>query len=329
MQAYAAFRASLPTEMALAVERFQSHQWNLIDLIGCKRETLDLAKSNPALAYLFANNDELRKLTATSPAVQAQWHAHKRQREIAAWLGFPGTEATVKLMKKIVPESVSPTEGRLLQQALARDPGIARMVAHLKRINAGVLRLVSNGKLFPLVTGQLLVEVAENDDEVYYPRTADLLLDVRYLFERLHPHAILKPFGSARRIQEHHAQLVAELPLEEAFEKELRNRRKKLKAYPEPPIAGSEHIVPLTSQYQLRVEGRVQHNCVGGYLQRVRTRRLYIYKVLRPERATLSIIRDRKGKWNIGQLLLSHNRPASAWTVRAVHEWLTDKRHAE
>lgn len=342
MQAYAAFRASLPAELGCAIERFQSHQWNLIDLIRYKREALDLAISNPVLAFLFANNDELRKLTARSPAVQARWHIHKRQREIAGWLGFPGAEATVKLLKKIVPESISPTDGRFLLQALTADPAIARMVAHLKRINVGVLRLVSNWKLFQLVTIQLLEEVSGNDEEVYFPRTADLLIDVRYMFEKLHPDDSPKPFKTARRIQEMHAQLMTELQQKERHEQEMRAQRiadrlrnerlererrflsaKRELACRRPPIAGSANIVPLTTKDQLQAEGEAQHHCVGQYFELMKEGELFVYKVLKPERATLSLVRDRNGDWGIGQLRLSCNRTASAETVYAVHRWLT------
>lgn len=345
VQAYAAFRASFPPGLATAIERFQSHQWNVIDLAWEKKEFLDLLQSNPVLAYFFANNDEFRKLSAKSPAFQARWHVHKRQREVAGWLGFSRSEAIVKLIRKIVPESVSPSDGRLLRVVLHAASGeVAKAIAHLERINAGVLRLIGTRSLLSLTTPGLLVEVAANESEMYYPGTADLLADLACLFERVHPRSHLQPFHSIRRIREMHEELAAALrarqgeelqqQLQRAFQQQQRKLRlaaartrrkekekKQLAAAP-PPVPGTEDIILLTREDELKAEGHEQRNCVGGYFFRIRKGWMRVYKVLKPERATLSLVRDRHGKWCIDQLRLARNRPPSPETIKAVHEWL-------
>jgi hypothetical protein len=60
---------------------------------------------------------------------------------------------------------------------------------------------------------------------------------------------------------------------------------------------------------------------VASYAARVRRGRVAIYRVLAPERCTLSLARHR-GVWAIDQLERACNRPPSASTVAAVTEWL-------
>jgi hypothetical protein len=51
-------------------------------------------------------------------------------------------------------------------------------------------------------------------------------------------------------------------------------------------------------------------------------REVYIYRVLRPERATLSIVPSPCGGWEIDQLLLRENQPVSAATTARVEAWI-------
>ena len=71
-------------------------------------------------------------------------------------------------------------------------------------------------------------------------------------------------------------------------------------------------------------EGQQQHNCVGGYIERVRSGRCYIYRVLQPERATLSIIKEASGEWDVGELLSSCNKKVRPRTETAVNDWLSN-----
>ena len=72
----------------------------------------------------------------------------------------------------------------------------------------------------------------------------------------------------------------------------------------------------------LREEGELQSNCVGSYTGAIRARTTFIYRVLTPERATLSIVRGNDRDWKIGQLKCRANAQASAITRLAVQDWL-------
>ena len=90
-----------------------------------------------------------------------------------------------------------------------------------------------------------------------------------------------------------------------------------------PPVPGTQDIVPLTTSGQLKVEGLEQRNCVGSYGRKVREGSVYIYKVLRPERATLAITPGPDGFWRRSEIERSGNRSVAPSTKAAVDRWLS------
>ncbi len=331
--AFESFRGTLPGEVVRAVERFQSHQWNLIDLVSLEWRALDLVASNPVLAYLCANNDQFRRLVAPRPALQAAAVLARRQREIAAWLGFPGSEAVVRLLRKIVPEAINPHDARLLRLALGAEPAAGRLLSHQAVITAGVLGLVSNLRLLPFVARSLVDEVAAREDERYNAHTADLLVDALYLHLMVRRRTDFPRFSSIAMVQEFHDTVAAESerlqrdrdarrrrPVEEPGRKPRRPARDS--SLPAPPLPATPSIVPLTTRAELKAEGEAQQNCVASYWRRVRTGEIAIYRVLSPERATLSIVRGPDGFWRRSELKAARNREVSALTRAVVDDWL-------
>jgi len=327
-RAFHDFRCQLPHRVAHAVERFQSHQWNLIELLSKDQAAQDLADNNPVLAWCLANNDQFRKFFGQrSPAEFAASRLCKKQREILEWLGFPGTDATVRLMRKILPEAIIPLDARMLRQAVT-EPEAAQLLAHLHRVNAGVLGLVCNLKLLHLLSPRLLAEVANSEEEMIRQPTADRLIDATYLLLTAQIHLKVTRFFSTKSICEFHDRVVTEWQRrsQEAGRrrKERRRRRKSStsRGFPPPPIPGTEDFIPLTSKEELKAEGAQQQNCVGSYSRKVRSGGVCVYKVLSPERATLSIALGPDGFWRRSEIECAGNHPVSWLTKIKVDQWL-------
>lgn len=319
--AFEAFRSQLPECIAHHIERFQSHQWNMLDLLSKEEAAQDLAESNAVLFWCLANNDQFRKpYGLASPAEYARPHVLEKQREILKWLGFPAAESAVKVLRKIIPEAITTLDARMLRRAVM-EPLAARFLAHLRPINSGVLGLVCNLKLLPVVTYQLLAEVAQAEAERIRQPTADLLIDALYLMVvsqfRL-PVLHLLSIASVREFYD--------LVMAESRRKSLgRTRQKKVlkpQELPPPPIPGTKEIIPLTTKEALRAEGKEQNNCVGSYARKVRGGAIYIYRVLNPERATLAITVGADGFWRRAELKCAGNQAASSLTQAKVDEWL-------
>ncbi len=91
------------------------------------------------------------------------------------------------------------------------------------------------------------------------------------------------------------------------------------------PPPGSDTIVRLNSLDVLIDEGKRQHNCVAELAPAVARGRWAVYRVLSPERCTLSL-ELREGRWVIDRLKAARNRAPSSKTLGAVSRWLLTNR---
>ena len=316
--AFDAFRFSLPKTVARALLGFQRNQWRPLAMLhawGGPAE--DLFASNPALAFYLAH---FRSFLPDVPVQEVPRDIVKaKQRDITRWLGLPGSNTAVKILRKIPPESITTLRADDMRSML-EDSAAARLLVHVPNINAGVLALVEWQRLRPAITATLLREVAADKRQKYAPHTARLLAHTLHLYRGLHPVASFPQFRSLASLQTRHDALVlehlrAQGPL--AGKVKLKGVR-----FSRPPVPGTPDIEPIMTGEGLVAEGLTQHNCVASYARRILSREIYIYRVLRPERATLCIARQPDGNWIEQELATSYNQPASSKTAEAVHDWL-------
>jgi hypothetical protein len=320
-------------------------------LLHGQPRAIDLALNNPVLAYALANSDQLRGTRPETAAVQALWYCQRKQRKLLEWLGFPDSEALVRLIRKIPPESASPFALRCLKNAVLADKRVSEMLTHLRVVNLAVLELVTNQRLLNLVTPKLLLEVSGKDDMPGEPSVGDMILGSLAILHQIAPQREIKPFTTVRQVRrfqeetdsEYQAALrrkeEAKQAAQRLAEEERRRQREEAQArrrrqrewraevsrrpYPDPPVPGTRDIIPLTSAEQLQIEGAEQCNCVASYAWRVLQGGTYIYRVMAPERATLAIVRGADGCWCRSELKAKSNRKVRASTVALVDRWLS------
>lgn len=349
--AFAAFREQLPPEIVRIVEPFGSHQWALMALMHAEPWAKDLAKGNPVLAYAFASSDKFRGSPPEAAAVQARWYCHRKQRDLLEWLGFPGTDAVAKLIRKIPAESASPSILRRLCAALKADKRVLEYLSHLKVVNAAVLELVTIRPYLDLITPKLLAEVAAAPAGASY---VDMMQGGWTILQQIPQHSDIKPLASVKQVRgfqemaatqyrdhlrrqelaRQEARRLAELDRHRQFIVEMAYRRRKKdlqinglqKDYPSPPVPGTKDIIPLTSAGELHAEGKDLGHCVATYEWQVRLGSTYIYRILAPERATLSIIRGADGRWYRAELKGSGNCKVKPAAERMVDLWLEGAR---
>jgi hypothetical protein len=351
IRALAAFKACVPVEIARVAEPFPSHQWSLMVLLRFSRFAAELAASNPALAYALANNSHIRETASRSAPFRTMLNIRKKQREICEQLGFPGTDATVRILQKLAPEACSPPVLRLLRITLS-NPQAIKLLGHLKHINRQVVYLVTREDIFRLVTPRLLTETSESDADIGKLSTSEMLSNIVYHTSRMQAPPGIPGFTSTQHVVDFHDAIaravedekarIAEIREQLRLAQELRDRhaleqrrlyqqketelqRKRdsgLLVFPPPPLPGTEYIKPITNHVELKEEGKLMHHCVGGYSESVENGRRYVYRVFRPERATLSIACGRSGVWRLDSMRCACNQPASDATYAAVMEWL-------
>lgn len=341
--ALAAFRSEVPQDIVAAVERFPSHQWSLMVLLADQPLAMDLARDNPVVLYALANSYEFRKTSPDVSAQQVRGHSFTKQRSILKWLGFPDTEAVVRLLRKIEPAGVSPSVLRCFRNVLNGHPDMIKRLSHLPKINRQILVMLVNVRTLELSTPKLLKELAGLDEMqdggmVY----ADIVLNALQICADICPSSRRRAFESIAQItrfrvgvdamymaffaEQERRKEVAERRRRQREErreeaKKLR-RRKACTRFPDPPIPGTDHICPITTPAELVEEGRCQQHCVGGYIPQIRGGMIYVYKVTAPERATLAIVCDPDGCWRRSELALASNQRVGHETTRMVDMWL-------
>lgn len=311
----ARYLEGLPPGVVETVERFPDRHWELMIFVArCGMPALDLLQANPALGYMLANNREFRRVHKTEPMVSARLllAPRRRQRDVLEWLGFPPTETVRRVLRKIDYDALDVGALRALRAHMGDDRCRQRL-SHLPRITRPLLKMAGEGAL-PSLAPALLRQLLEGR----LPRGSTLprvVSDTIRMWRVAHPGVPLPVFLSVRRLREVHDELAATV--------DWAALAKRSPGFPVPPLPGTGAIVPLDTAQLLCEEGELQHNCVGSYVTRVRRRQLYIYRVIEPSRATLSIVR-RDGRWRIDQLKGPRNSPVPAETRKTVQAWLRD-----
>jgi hypothetical protein len=315
-RAFDQFRFSLPKPVAARAEKYQSRQWAVLRLFHERPETLEFAQQNPALCYALANFRCFPGVAALKAFADAVKLSESRQRDIAGALGFPATDGAARILAKLAPESASVELMEPLREAL-KDPEVAKSLAHLPKLNAGAVAIAKEPRLRAASTAKLLSEVAQTAKEKYRANIAVLIEDTLRMFFRVHPTRGTPQFQTIARLREVHDEISVEY---------LRREEPAIRAFrfPKPPVPGTPDIVPICTIEELIEEGRAQNNCVATYAQRVQSRYTYIYRVLRPERATLSIVRGDDGDWEIDELERRGNSGAAERTYDWVQRWLDE-----
>ncbi|WP_295884728.1 PcfJ domain-containing protein [uncultured Thiohalocapsa sp.] len=319
-RAFDAFRFSCPKPVARRIEPFRGDHLPLLRLLrALGEERADLLDTSPALGYCLALAFR-ESLAARAPERHQRLDqlVGRKQAEIMDRLGLPQSKRAVRAMAKIRPGAMSRELVGGLKRLLADDEAL-QVMGHLPALNLGALTLLLDPQLRALATPVLFEAIVEEPQEGHFPFTARRLADIQQMADALGVDISRRRFRERRRLDGLFQDLARDYT-------RLEDGRLQSCRFPPPPLPGTDAIVPLRAPQALVEEGRRQHNCVAGYAERVAGGDTYIYRVLAPQRATLSLVRWPGGRWQIGELLLAGNHPVSAATRRTVEGWLDTHR---
>lgn len=309
------FLRGIPAPMRDTVAPFAFGQFALLKALYACDAARDLAVSNPNLFWLLALGAYEGRIDTDSIGPLCR----RKQADVLCELARTGRKAQVKLLRKVRINEGTLTEGRLLNDALA-DFGLVHAVRHLPAVP---MRLLSVLLTCPQVADETLVAPIA----ARFAEAEALGGDkARYLARRL---AHLWYRAAEVGLRDVRAALAEPLILEEEAPPLAAMREEEQVVhvdpvipakFPPPPLPGSEDIVPITSTSELRKEGKAQRNCAPGYAHAIASGRVYLYRVLAPERATLEIRIAGRKLW-LAQLKLAGNREPSRETVKAIRAW--------
>ena len=309
--AFRAFRSFIPEALAKTCEEIPGRQMTMLMLLKASPAAAELAEGNRALAFALSHPEFFRERYSTLQG--AAIVAKRRQREIAAWLGFPETDSAAKTLTKLAGASIFKQSLRALRSSM-ESPDAKKILSHLTRINMGVLGFLAEDELCGLVPMSFLQEVSEKKEEDMSAQSADVFYRCVRMTREL-GEAMRRP-SSIEKLDDWHR---------ETWVKWVEKNPPLPQTFPKPPIAGSPTIQPILDANGLIEEGKQQSNCVGCYANRVRARQTFIYRVLAPERATLAIVLGPGGQWVIDELKLRSNQACSHLTKKYVTDWLENR----
>ena len=314
-RAYRAFWWAVPEAYRELVMPFRDRRWHMLSLLARCPGAEDLVVGNPALAFCLASNWAFHVPIVSHLLRAARSLVYKKQRLIQEWLGFPGTEAVRQLLRRIPRESMT-VEFLTSMRAAIQLPEVARRLSFMGRVTMDVFHLIATPEITPYVAFSLLDEVSQ----VRVPDAGSVMafriLDMLNMSAELQRK--LPRLRSITQMNQLHEDLV--------FDFNLRREATSADPFPPPPLPGKEgEIEPLETCQDLALEGRLQHHCVGSYSHAVRCGQKYIYRMLKPERATLAISIGRKG-WCLWDIRGYRNAEVQPESFKAAMDWLHSQR---
>ena len=284
------FSEQIPAEIRALIAPLQHRAWHLLCMFARCPGAVDLFRSNPALAFALSGHWFYREHRVSNPIRATRRLVYKRQRDILAWMGFPGTKSVQQMFRKIPIDHLHPALLKRLQGALL-DPRRGKVLAHLPALPPEVLSLVVHDDYFDRLSMRFFMEMLENRAAARDVRW--LLRDTLRMNHQIGGGDVPARFHSLRRLREMHDDLVA--PVNDIM------LTRKID-FPEPPYVGTDAIVPLCTLKDLVEEGIQMRHCVAAYANRVAGGAYYVYRVLKPVRATLAIFWY-KNHWECSQLM--------------------------
>ena len=315
--AYRAFWWAVPEAYRELVMPFRDRRWHMLALLARCPGADDLVAGNPALAFCLASNWAFHKPAVQQPLRAARSLVYKKQRRILEWLGFPGTEAMRQLLRRIPRESMTVEFLANLCGAI-QSPEVSRRLSFMGRITQDVFRLIATPEITPYVAFSLLEEVSQVRVPDAGPMMAFRIQDMLQMSAELQRK--LPQLRSIPQLNQLHEDLIFDFNLK---------REDTGEPLPPPPLPGKEgEIEPLETCQELAIEGRLQQHCVGSYAHSVRRGQTYVYRMLKPERATLAIMQGPRG-WTLREIHGYRNADVQPETYQAAVDWLYNSQRLE
>jgi len=149
-----------------------------------------------------------------------------------------------------------------------------------------------------------------------------LILDIRQMSEALNKpyHLKLKTFKRIAQIKGLHTRCVKEI--NNKYKEGANNPENIKNIFPSPPnLLENPNIQYIYHLSALIQEGVEMNNCVATYAEKILSRKYFVFKVLKPQRATLGLA-VKQGKLSVDQLYLKSNKMPSEETIDYVNSWL-------
>ena len=305
--AYARLHDSVPAPVRERVAQVAGRRWHLYQLLARSPGAADLFDSNPALCCMLASHWAFRSAPITHAARSARRLANRKRTVILEALGLPPLPAVERIMRVIPAQDATVRQMFYFRRAVA-DERVRRKMAHLPLLNYYLLRALCDPAYEPLLAPSFLAEWAARpyDPEKRNWRSSDTVLfadlqDYAQMARIWRGRADMPPLRSIASLHRRHDRLVRALMLERA-------RHEPNVGFPAAPFQGNEDVQPVADYRELVRESEELRHCGFSYRDRILKGEYAVYRALKPERATIGLVRVTDG-WRVHQIRGLGNRP--------------------
>ena len=228
----------------------------------------------------------------------------KRAQLVSNLVGCKGS-MIARWLRKLHPDETLRAGLRFYLFAIANDPIKARVASHMPALTFSSLEWLE--RLPPWVCSVGLLEQLSYHAGGEF---RDNVLTLCRSVEKKHPERKANIVRSLRSIRDadHLIDLV------ELLTEGLVNAA----PFPPAPLRGDKRLQPLTSARMMRSEGLRMRNCIGGRVRSVAAGSCYFYRWEGAEPATVCLVRNPSGCWELGDCLGVGNLPLSPETMKQI-----------
>ncbi len=306
-----AFLQVIPASIRNAILKFPAQHFTLLRCISQCPEIMELLETNPLLGYMVATHEPWPSIPVTAAQLGAVLRLPRRQ--LLARLGFETpSNAMLRVIGKVPHRACTPAIVPLLRTSL-RNPETVRRLGFLPRINLGVAEIAACPSTLSMVGNGFLTYVGNTRAEDRQALTKRHIKTFTMLRDRYGNSSERQVFKKPSEFHAACSKYVYFLLPEEIQACDL--------PFPDPPLPDTPEIRALRTPTDVKEEGDHQNNCVIGLLTVLAAGDAFLYRVLRPERATL-LIKKRHGRWQIDEISAAGNVPVTAETKALVEDWL-------
>lgn len=236
-----------------------------------------------------------------------------KQKQILESFRFPAKMK--EILRKVEPSALS-LENLFFLRDLYLFEELQKAFHHLERISNlqfQVVRIALEFHSLEVIDFLFLKELeafSDSIDQRIYQSSEDFLIEFRDTIREMFPKKKIRSIANLKKL---HEAMILKITKEEFQEDES--------IYLQPPIYGNESILPIFKRSQLFEEGRLMHNCVYSYESEIQMGITYVYRVLKPERCTVSISYSYVDGWVVEQVKGKYNRSVEKDTLESIQDW--------
>lgn len=302
------WRSTIPTDTMACLKLIPSFRLEVLQNAILDKQVNELLVSNPLLVWLLHLQLFHGKIGKNNFCQLLKLN----QRKILHTLGFPSSNATIRVLKKF-------------KSANLREIGVIRLISLCS--NERTLKYLSHTK----TPSSWIVSALSECPDLAGKKSWGLLLcleddDVRILYEETMRHTNTANILECRNLADLtnlNKRLVEDAQENSTLEELLINDNGEIVKFPAPPLEDSGLIKAIRNQKELYLEGRKMRNCIYNYLLEIIQGKYYVYTMEFPAKLTIGVRIDTEGKIEIDSIKGKCNSTPKFEHLAFVSNWFS------